>query len=1016
VILTTILSITLAILVLVVVVAPGWWAAGRLLDSDSRPIFRLLLGAAIGIVGYLTVVNLVGRQVGNSTVVASAYVVLSLVAVIRLRRRWPSEMSVMPLVITWREWTPVLLVGLVLGMPQLLLAVGTPFWDEVAASAIHLTAANQFAEGMFPPRHNALPDVVIKYHYGFTILSGSVKWLTGLSANNSVDAVSTGLWLFSFLFVVYWLRELKLERAPAMFGGVAALLGGGLGWLYLRSMEAFTGFAIAPDASARVHSFNRDSSLVSNLLGVSRVPSAHLRNGDGTLSNLPWDIAAQFQQHAVAIGIALTLPALFLFVRWQTRSALKWQTFALTIATFAVLFLAHGVFGGVAAVSAGLVLLGVWLRSPTRERFANGVAFGVALAVVALAHGGFLARGAEYGSSSDVFTWRNRLGYSVGGIAGFLNWNLAGFGLPLLLALGAWVVAGLRLRAGRLPRGPADISPAGFAFVLLTVFTAFSYMLPQLAYYTSETNGLEQLTEISKFFFAARLGLALVAAFGVAWLVRRVHWATLVPIGAAMAVMPVAFSYTHFTRATDSGRRWVGLYRAPYYRGSVEQQIATVFREQKRGPREVYFDAAADERRNGYLNELLLFGGSAFTLTPSAYERTGVGYRLATSIVSDRFVLNSKMARLLPGAAETCGCRWFYSRPERDFAFAPMIVRARFSKLVAESAFVQRAAGARRVLYSIDKPTTDVDRDIERYWRPRVVSQAHSDWDGDGRDDLIFYDYVKHKVIAGRTVVDVPAAVASEFTQLYVGRFQGDRKADLHFGRTGNTDFRLGRTVMDINETNDWRWTFRASHTGTWDPEYARFFWNLDIPIIADLDGDGFDSHVVYRPGVREWFAAPNIRVEGPVADEAALPLPFAGRFSRSSKGDLGLWSTARSTFTIRRVGTPLLMELRWGGSPRDVLVPGDYAGLGFDQLAIWNPDNQFWYWRTVPDGAITQFRFGTPTAVPVPADYNHDGVVDPAYWEPRENKIYVTFSRGRRVDLEVTVPPNSIPAFVNWL
>ena len=78
----------------------------------------------------------------------------------------------MPLVVTWRDWSPVAAGAVLMGIPQWLVAVSSPYWDEVAASAIHLTAANQFAEGVFPPRHNALPDVAIKYHYGYTILTG----------------------------------------------------------------------------------------------------------------------------------------------------------------------------------------------------------------------------------------------------------------------------------------------------------------------------------------------------------------------------------------------------------------------------------------------------------------------------------------------------------------------------------------------------------------------------------------------------------------------------------------------------------------------------------------------------------------------------------------------------------------------------------------------------------------------------------------------------------------------------
>jgi len=84
------------------------------------------------------------------------------------------------------------------------------------------------------------------------------------------------------------------------------------------------------------------------------------------------------------------------------------------------------------------------------------------------------------------------------------------------------------------------------------------------------------------------------------------------------------------------------------------------------------------------------------------------------------------MARLLPGAAEACDCRWYYARPDKDFAFAPMIVRARFAKLLADSVLKVRQTGADRVLYSIDKPTTGVDNGIEctggrrRYVRPRA--------------------------------------------------------------------------------------------------------------------------------------------------------------------------------------------------------------------------------------------------------------------------------------------------------
>jgi hypothetical protein len=60
-------------------------------------------------------------------------------------------------------------------------------------------------------------------------------------------------------------------------------------------------------------------------------------------------------------------------------------------------------------------------------------------------------------------------------------------------------------------------------------------------------------------------------------------------------------------------------------------------------------------------------------------------------------------------------------------------------------------------------------------------------------------------------------------------------------------------------------------------------------------------------------------------------------------------------------------------------------------------------------------WSFGTPESVPIPADYDHDGALDLAYWEPEASRIYVSFTRGKSIDRELPVPANSVPAFVNW-
>jgi len=119
---------------------------------------------------------------------------------------------------------------------------------------------------------------------------------------------------------------------------------------------------------------------------------------------------------------------------------------------------------------------------------------------------------------------------------------------------------------------------------------------------------------------------------------------------------------------------------------------------------------------------------------------------------------------------------------------------------------------------------------------------------------------------------------------------------------------------------------------------------------------------------------------------------------------------------TLQTIATGKRAAFRWGGTYGFILVPGDYDGDGRDEIAVYNQNDLTWYWRHAPDGPISSAKFGTPTGIPLPWDYNHDGRLDLAYWERSEGKIYVSFNRGRSVGLVVPVPPHSIPAFVNML
>jgi hypothetical protein len=606
---------------------PAWWLAGRIDQSRKESIVRIWVSVGLAMAGYLTSVNLLGRLFENSVYAATFYLLINLFLCIYLLLKERTQLAVSHLWAERKLLFTVALIALILAVPQWFQTVSGNRWDEVASSSIHLTAPNQFAEGVFPPRHNAFPDITIKYHYGFTLLSGTIHWVTGLSSNISIDIASTGLWLFIFLFVFFWLLEVSVHKIAAIWGSFAVLLGGGLSWLYLPWLEVYKDFQKHPPPDWLTYSYDSQASWMSNLVTVMVNQNIHLRNTDGDLFALPFDIAIHFQQHAVALGIAMTLVAAYLFWLWQMRKDNAPLLLICCIFAFGLVFLGHAVFGGIASVSAGLVLMILWLRQPTRARFIQGVAFTLGVTVVAFSHGGMLSMGDEYGSGA-ILKLRDNFGYISGSIIDIANWHLAGFGLLLVASgLSAWVWL----------RNRQNIPPQkALFFVFFGVFGLVSYMIPQLFFF-SHGSGIEEQTEISKFFFCTHLSLAIISVLGIDYLATRFKWWMFSPLFIMSAVTPLAVSFAAaYEQKADS--EWQGFYRSPYdWRGGIDYMArGEAFKRFKKSNRDVYYDFSTAERSKRVLSELLIYGGSAFSLSPTRYEITGSGFLISEERVQNR--------------------------------------------------------------------------------------------------------------------------------------------------------------------------------------------------------------------------------------------------------------------------------------------------------------------------------------------------------------------------------------------
>ncbi|MGE0883538.1 MAG: HYR domain-containing protein [Blastocatellales bacterium] len=271
------------------------------------------------------------------------------------------------------------------------------------------------------------------------------------------------------------------------------------------------------------------------------------------------------------------------------------------------------------------------------------------------------------------------------------------------------------------------------------------------------------------------------------------------------------------------------------------------------------------------------------------------------------------------------------------------------------------------------------------------ATKAVSDFDGDGRSDLVVWrgrqgDWLILESSSDSLQTENWGAGYAPYNDVEVaGDYDGD-----------------GITDVAVFRRSNGHWYIKRSSNG----QIVDKSWGLgsDIPVPADYDGDGKTDIAVWRGSEGKWYIVKSsngsTQIEAWGAGNAPyLDVPVPADFDGDGKADLAVFRRSEGTWFIKFSSTGSYTSRNWGiGS--DVAKPADYDGDGKADIAVWRGSNGNWLIVQSGDNSTRTINWGTSRLgdIPVPGDYDGDGLADIAVWRPADGTWYVRLSSDNSV------------------
>lgn len=320
---------------------------------------------------------------------------------------------------------------------------------------------------------------------------------------------------------------------------------------------------------------------------------------------------------------------------------------------------------------------------------------------------------------------------------------------------------------------------------------------------------------------------------------------------------------------------------------------------------------------------------------------------------------------------------------------------------------------------------------------------AAFDYDGDGIADVAvrrastFYWYVKNSGTDNFNSSRQDGIQREKF-----GLRDSDIPVPADYDGDGITDFAVRRssnyTWYVLNSSGDN--TNSSKNDGIQREVFGQN--DEDIPVAADYDGDGIADFAVRRPSNYTWYvknssggnynSANEDGIQRIVFGQNSEDIPVPGFYDEDNIADFAVYRNSNNTWYVKNSSGTNYNSSRSDaiqrvtiGQDGDIPVPADYDGDGITDFAVRTPSSYTWTIRESSTGETVTKTFGRDEAdIPVPADYDGDGKADIAVRRGSNQIFYILNSSDGEIqrisfgaqedDIPVNAPITEVIAKLN--